>query len=191
MKDSINQILKLITNNLNSLNGFDSFVTLLYQFKDKNVFLTGAGRSGFVARSFAMRLMHLGYSVYVVGETTTPPIKSDDLLIAVSGSGSTPHICYAAETAKSIGATIVAITSSPSSRLGGLADYVVKVGNSKPILRNEYVSDQLVGAHSSLAPMGTVFELSSQIMFDAIISELMNRLNVEENYMKSLHANIQ
>ena len=34
-----------------------------------NVFVTGAGRSGLAAKAFAMRLMHLGLSAYVVGET--------------------------------------------------------------------------------------------------------------------------
>ena len=36
------------------------------------IFITGAGRSGLVARFFAMRLMHCGYRVYMVGEIVTP-----------------------------------------------------------------------------------------------------------------------
>ncbi|MDD1665656.1 MAG: SIS domain-containing protein, partial [Methanomicrobiales archaeon] len=38
----------------------------------KRVYIMGAGRSGLVARAFAMRLMHLGLISYVVGETVTP-----------------------------------------------------------------------------------------------------------------------
>lgn len=39
--------------------------------KAKRIFVGGAGRSGFAARGFANRLMHLGYTVYFVGEPTT------------------------------------------------------------------------------------------------------------------------
>ncbi|HID41529.1 MAG TPA: 6-phospho-3-hexuloisomerase, partial [Pyrodictium sp.] len=38
------------------------------------VLVMGAGRSGLVGRAFAMRLMHLGFNVYVLGETITPSI---------------------------------------------------------------------------------------------------------------------
>ena len=49
--------------------------------KDRRIFVAGEGRSGFSAKGFAMRLMHLGYTVYVVGETITPAIKEGDILI--------------------------------------------------------------------------------------------------------------
>ena len=49
----------------------------LEQFADKiqegnRIFVAGAGRSGFVARAFSNRLMHLGLTVYFVGEPTVP-----------------------------------------------------------------------------------------------------------------------
>ncbi|QYO62744.1 hypothetical protein [Leptolyngbya sp. 7M] len=46
------------------------------------IFVFGGGRSGLVMRMTAMRLMHLGCQVYVVGETITPSIARGDLLIA-------------------------------------------------------------------------------------------------------------
>ncbi len=45
----------------------------------KRIFLMGAGRSGFEARAFAMRLMHLGFDVHVVGDVTAPTPTSEDL----------------------------------------------------------------------------------------------------------------
>ena len=60
----------------------------------------GAGRSGLAAKAFAMRLMHLGFNVYLVGETTTPAVQPDDLVIAVSGSGETPSIANLGTIAK-------------------------------------------------------------------------------------------
>jgi len=71
----------------------DSVNKLIEDILNANaIFLMGAGRSGLVARAFAMRLMHLGLKVYVVGETTTPAVKRGDLVIAISGSGETRSI---------------------------------------------------------------------------------------------------
>ena len=51
------------------------------------IYVIGAGRSGLVAKAFAMRLMHLGFHAYVVGETITPALKTGDLMVIFSGSG--------------------------------------------------------------------------------------------------------
>ncbi|MFB2898267.1 hypothetical protein ACE1CI_35570 [Aerosakkonemataceae cyanobacterium BLCC-F50] len=53
------------------------------------VFAAGEGRSGLTLQMAAMRLMHLGLEVHIVGEVSAPAIRSGDLLIACSGSGST------------------------------------------------------------------------------------------------------
>ncbi len=53
------------------------------------IFIAGAGRSKLVGNFFAMRLVHGGYNVNVVGEIVTPSIKAGDLLIIISGSGET------------------------------------------------------------------------------------------------------
>ena len=44
----------------------------------KKIFVAAAGRSKMVANMFAMRLMHLGYDVRVVGETT--PRQSEQII---------------------------------------------------------------------------------------------------------------
>ncbi len=72
----------------------------------RNIFISGAGRSGLVGRIFAMRLMHLGFNVYVVGETITPAVKPGDLLIAISGSGKTDATLTTVKTAKKLKNTI-------------------------------------------------------------------------------------
>ncbi|HJO55705.1 MAG TPA: hypothetical protein QF423_03455, partial [Candidatus Scalindua sp.] len=45
---------------------FKKFVTAINS--SKNIFVTGQGRSGLVARTFAMRLTHIGFSCHVVGD---------------------------------------------------------------------------------------------------------------------------
>jgi 6-phospho-3-hexuloisomerase len=75
------------------------------------LFVAGAGRSGLVLRMAAMRLMHRGLNVHVAGDTTTPAIGSDDLLLVASGSGTTSGVVESAETAAKAGARIAALTT--------------------------------------------------------------------------------
>ena len=55
--------------------------------KKTTIFLAGSGRSGFVAKFFAMRLVHLGYIVYVFGESLVPQVRDGDIIIFISKSG--------------------------------------------------------------------------------------------------------
>lgn len=66
----------------------------------KKVFVAGAGRSGLMAKSFAMRMMHMGIDAYVIGETVTPNFEKDDLLIFSTGSGETKSLISMAEKVK-------------------------------------------------------------------------------------------
>ena len=130
----------------------------------KNVFVIGQGRSGLVARAFAMRLMHLGIGVYVVGETITPAIDDDDCLLAISGSGETSYIISTAKIAKMRDAKIVAVTSYSESTLGKMSDLVIHIkGRTKVDSEKNYIKRQMDGKHLSLSPLGTLFEVSTLI----------------------------
>lgn len=60
--------------------------------ESKKVFVAGAGRSGFMVKSFAIRMMHMGLDAYVVSETVTPNLEKKDILIIGSGSGETKSL---------------------------------------------------------------------------------------------------
>jgi len=155
----------------------------------QKVFLMGAGRSGLVARAFAMRLMHIGFNAYVVGETTTPAVKAEDLVIAVSGSGKTPSIANAGEIAKKIGSKLATITSHKDSDLGKISDIVIVVpGRTKEdIIYEDYQERRMIG-YPQLAPLGTMFEITALVFLDAVISELMVRTGASEAELKARHA---
>jgi 6-phospho-3-hexuloisomerase len=158
----------------------------------KNVFVMGLGRSGLVARAFAMRLMHLGISVYVVGETTTPALTPEDCLLAISGSGETFSIISAAEIAHKRGTKIVAVTSYVDSTLGEMADLVVHIkGRTKIDLEKNYLTRQINGKHQSLSPLGTLFEVTSLIFLDGLIAQLMVEMEKTEEDMKARHTLIE
>jgi len=158
----------------------------------KKVLVVGAGRSGLVGKAFAMRLMHLGFDVHVMGETITPAIGEGDIILIISGSGSTTLPVTIANIAQSLGAQILAITSNPESPLGKIVDHrVIIPGRMMTAHDEEYYSRQLKGEYEPLAPMGTLFEDTCMIFFDALIIELMRKLNISEDEMKLRHASIE
>lgn len=190
MKTSI----KAILDNIESAQDFldeesiDKFEDIIIE--SKNIFVTGAGRSGLAAKAFAMRLMHLGLSAYVVGETISPAIYGDDCIIAISGSGETNTIVSAAKIAKKRGSKVLALTSYPESTLGQLADcYILVKGRTKKEVDDEnYMKRQIYGNYTSLTPLGTAFELTTLVFLDAIVSELMEKMHQTESDLKARHT---
>mgnify|MGYP003288827117 CR=1 FL=1 len=155
-----------------------------------NIFVTGAGRSGLAAKAFAMRLMHLGLRAYVVGETISPAINEDDCIVAISGSGETNTIVSAAKISKNRGAKVLALTSYPESTLGQLADsFILVKGRTKKEVDDEnYMKRQIHGNYTSLTPLGTAFELTTLVFLDAIVSELMEKMEQTESDLKARHT---
>ena len=157
--------------------------------KSKRIFLMGAGRSGLAARAFAMRLMHMGFDVHVVGETTAPAVQPDDLVIAVSGSGETTSIANLGGISKKIGSRLATITSNKDSTLGRISDIVVIVpGRPKEDIDYEDYQERRMIGYTQLAPLGTVFEISALVFLDAVISELMVRTGASEAELKKRHT---
>jgi len=156
------------------------------------IFMMGAGRSGMASRAFAMRLVQLGLTAYVIGESVTPAMTDKDLLIAVSGSGETKSIVSAARVAKGVGSTVLAVTSYPRSRLGRIADMRVAIkGRTKIDVEKDHLKHQIIGTHSTLTPLGTLFEDTVMIFFDGIIAKLMSDLKKDELEMRNRHATLE
>lgn len=145
----------------------------------RHVFVSGAGRSGQIGKFFAMRLMHSGYDVSVVGEIVTPSIKRGDLLVVISGSGETEQLIAFAKSAKKIGANILLISTKINSTIGDLSDAVFQIGRPELFAK-------VVGM-----PMGTVFELSTLAFLEALISNIIHDKGIAEEEMRSRHANLE
>ena len=172
----------------------EQLIAFLLQAKknDKKILIVGAGRSGLVGKAFAMRLMHIGYDVYVIGETITPAIGKGDLVIVISGSGSGELSITATQIAQRLGSFVIAITSHPDLQLGRTVDHIIEIPGRESVAREkEYLSRQLVGEHESLTPMGTLFELTCAVFLDCMIVELMSLLDVPEAVMKQKHSTIE
>ena len=163
----------------------------ILETKQHKILLLGTGRSGFVGRAFALRLMHLGFNVYVMGETITPALSTEDMVIVISGSGTTTTVVAQAEVAKSIGSKVIAVTSHSDSPLARIADQIIIVkGRTKIDQDFDYDRRQIIGEYDN-APLGTMFELSVMVFLDSIIADLMQNLGVHELDLKKRHANAQ
>ena len=190
------EILRGITRAINAIDAsqVETLLDTLMDVKNegRKALIVGAGRSGLVGKAFAMRLMHVGIDVYVMGETITPAIGEGDMVILISGSGSGAMSTTAARMAKRLGSVIFAVTSYPDSELAQTSDHVVVVPGREAVAEeSDYQSRQLLGEHESLAPMGTLFEDTCAVFLDGLIAELMARLKVSEAAMREKHSTIE
>jgi len=196
LKAAAEEIILGIKNSMKELNmkEVERLIELLLEAKDKKIFIVGMGRSGFVARAFALRLMNLGFNVYFLGETITPAAEKGDLLIAISGTGATKMVLTAGLAAKEIGAKVVAVTSFPESQLGEIADHTVTIkGRTKSDWPKEedYLARQIIGEREPLTPLGSVFENNCMVFLDSLVVELMHRLGRTEADLRRRHATLE
>jgi len=192
VKSAMKQIAEHVHKTVEHLNDGEVEGMVDEVLKAKSVFVVGAGRSGLVGKAFAMRLVQLGITAHVIGETTSPAVKKSDLLIAVSGSGRTSQVVHVAQIAKDLGVKILTITSYPEEKLGKLSDHIVTIkGRTKVDIEDSYTKSQLKGEFSSLTPLGTLFEDTVMIFFDGVIAKLMIELGKGEKYMKKRHASLE
>jgi 6-phospho-3-hexuloisomerase len=147
------------------------------------VFATGEGRSGLMARAFAMRLMHLGLTVYVVGETTTPALVAGDALVAVSGSGTTAGTLRVAQQARELGAAVFAVTTDPASALAALAAHTLAIPAATKWRR--------AGEAASRQPLGSLFDQCSHLALDAVCLAIAEQQGLSNEAARRLHSNIE
>lgn len=147
--------------------------------KERRIFVDGEGRSGLMAKGFAMRLMHLGYNVYVVGETITPAVTKGDLFIGVSGSGKSPNIVADMKKAKNAGCEILVFTSNKESDMANDADKIVVVpGTVKGDAGSERKSIQL---------LSSLFDQSIHIVLDGLCLYLSQRDKISNDSATKTH----
>ena len=147
------------------------------------IFLTGEGRSGLMAQAFAMRLMHLGLTVYVIGETTTPAVKGKDTLVAVSGSGTTAGTVHIAEQSAEKGAAVYAVTTDPGSKLASLAARVLIVPAATKWRK--------AGETQTSQPLGSLFDQCCHLALDAVCLEISQRKDISNDAARALHTNVE
>lgn len=150
----------------------------------RHVFVAGVGRSGVAITGFANRLLHLGRSVSMVGEITSPHSHPGDLLIVGSGSGETTSLVALAQKAHASGVRILLFTMDDASTIARLADAVVVLPGASPKLRTDAVV-------TSPQPMGSAFEQLAFLTYDALVMELARSLGESTDTMFPRHADLE
>jgi 6-phospho-3-hexuloisomerase len=185
MKNITNSILEEVSEAVTrSLQTFPADAIADEVQKADRIFFSGDGRSGLAAKMAAMRMMHLGYEVYVTGETTTPSISENDLLMVLSGSGETKKLTANAEVSRKAGASVVSFTTNTNSSLAQKSDIVVKIAASTKYRKPD--------EPDTIQPLGNQFDQSLHLLLDAFIIYLNEQLN-HQSYeeLKSRHANLE
>src|SRR4051812_3459591 len=146
----------------------------LLEDRRRRWFLCGQGRSGLVAAMAAMRLMHVGFITYVVGEATTPAVVGGDGLVAISATGETPLTLHFARPAQGLGGSVLAVTGRADSTLANIAETVLELPTSG--------SDQFGG---------TLFGQSALLVLDALVLTTTAGDAQAHTVMRTRHANLQ
>jgi 6-phospho-3-hexuloisomerase len=183
IKNNIGKILKEISFVFSDINDVQVAVLFDAIMNAHKIVVCGAGRMGMATRGFGMRLGHLGFNAYTVGDSTIPSITKGDLFLVSSGSGETQTIYDLVVRAKENGATIALITGNPESRMGKLANIIVVIqapSKTKPLKD-----------FKSIQPMTTLNEQSLGIFFDAFVLCLMEKMGETDESMWVRHSNLE
>lgn len=175
MKESTDYILKGIQETLaETLENTDKFVDMI--LAARKIYLYGVGRSGLIAKAFAIRLVQMGLEVFFVGETVTPIVEEGNAVIIVSYTGETMSAIQTANIVRRVGAKVVVLTAHPSSKLAAASNLVIELHPPKDDDKKR------------LAPLGTLFEDATLVYLDSIVAVLMEKLGQSEGSMRKRHA---
>lgn len=153
------------------------------------VFVHGVGREGLMMKALCMRLAHLGLSAHCVGDMTTPPITSTDLLIASAGPGGFSTVDAICGVAKANGGRVLVLTAQPETgSCMKYADVVAYV--AAQTMANDL--DGEVGVEGPLLlPMGSVYEGALFVLFEMVVYKLASILGQNADKIRSRHTNLE
>jgi len=153
------------------------------------IYTMGVGHSGLIGKIFAMKLMHLGFASYVVGDVTTPGLKEGDVVVAISQSGETTSVVALSKKAKKLGGKVIAITACPQSTLSGIANHTVKVEAKAP--GKKFLTLSALGDEEHANLSGALFGINTFLFFYGLICDLAVRTKQTPSQIDSRHANIE
>ncbi|KYD05789.1 hypothetical protein B4144_0348 [Bacillus atrophaeus] len=104
-------------------------------------------------------------------------------MIIGSGSGETISLIHTAEKARSLKAVIAALTINPESSIGSQSDLIIKMPGSP--------KDKSDGDYKTIQPMGSLFEQTLMLFYDAVILKIMEKKGLNSQTMFTKHANLE
>lgn len=170
-------VIEEITSHIKSLDIDYEAVKLMesYLINAPKIFICGYGESELVGKSFASRLSEIRRNIYVVSETVVPGIEKGNVLLAISGSGETEPTLTITKKAHDLGADIISITSFYDSPLAQISDLVIVIPGRIKAKTKNYIERRVSGEYEPLTPFGTLFEISTRVFLEGIITELAEK----------------
>jgi 6-phospho-3-hexuloisomerase len=180
--DTVRQILTEIDRVLSQVS--EAEVTALCDaiLSARRIVVYGLGREGLAMRSFAMRLMHLGFDTAVVFDMTTPPVGAGDLFLVSCGPGYLSTVEALTGVARRAGTSVLMVTARPQASLPQQADRLV------------YLPAQTMAeaeASNSAQAMGSAFEQALWILFDALVPRLQAATEQSADDLRRRHTNLE
>lgn len=176
MRETTNYILKQIQEVLSRVDEGTAAQIVESIIAAKKIFVYGVGRSGLVGKAFAVRLVQMGLNVHFIGDTTTPIVEAEDVVIIVSNTGETMSAVQTANIVRRVGAKVISITSNIHSKLAQASSISVEL----TVVKDEQCRKS--------APLGTLFEDSAFLLLDSMVPTLMSRLGQTEASLRRRHA---
>lgn len=149
----------------------------------ERVFVTGLGRTGLMARGFAMRLMHLGRRVYHVGDVITPAIGRGDLLVICTRTGRSPVLGHYIKIARRARGRVAVVTADAKSPAARGAHAVLAIDDRKALKARKNSARRL--------PLGSLFEQALLIVLDQVVLDLMDALHLGERDLEGRHTTFE
>ncbi|MFA6849789.1 MAG: MurR/RpiR family transcriptional regulator [Selenomonadaceae bacterium] len=108
----------------------------------------GLGNSGFIAQDSAYKFYRIGMECQGYDNSHRMVImaslsKKEDVVVAISHSGTSPEILRTASLAKKNGASLIAITANPQAKLCNLADICILYEAQESLLETGSISAKM------------------------------------------------
>lgn len=150
----------------------------------QRVICYGVGREGLMMEAIAMRLMHAGFSSYVVGEMVTPPVRPGDVFWASAGPGHFPTVETLLTVARGAAGRTVIITAQPERAAQMPVDVLIH-------LPAQTMVDVEAGAGLSVLTMGTPYEASLLLFGDLLVLRLLELTHQKREDMYTRYTNMK
>jgi 6-phospho-3-hexuloisomerase len=180
--DTVRQILAEIDRVLSQVSEAEVVALRDAILSARRIAVYGVGREGLAMRSFAMRLMHLGFDTSVVFDMTAPPVGPGDLFLVSCGPGYLSTVEALIGVARRSGARILMLTAQPQAPLPQLADLLV-------CLPAHTMAE--AEASTSGQAMGSAFEQALWILFDALVPRLQAATGQSADGLRRRHTNLE
>lgn len=143
----------------------------------QQIVVAGRGRSGMMAQAFARRLGQMGLRAWALDDSTVPRLGAGDVLVACTGSGTTPTVLSLMGTARSGDAAVLAVTRAPAKpEVVAVSDVTVELA---------------VPTGGKGYPLGTLFEASLLAFLDLMVVGLLAALGKTESELGARHTNLE